>query len=106
MKAIIYCRRNDRGKHDFFLRTKVEDIYLFTQDYRKGVHAYFSKGVYLEHACDHTRSRHDTAIMKTMEKIPSFIRYVEKEYGIEVLEKTKKKAMARNMHRMRIAACA
>ena len=49
------------------------------------------KGVTIHDAFDTSKARFDSALMRTMEKIPSYIRYVEKECGIAVLEKTKKK---------------
>lgn len=91
MKATIYCEPTSRGVHSFFLITSGSEYFLFSQDYRKGVQEYFSKGVRIEAATDFSKSHGDNAIIKTMAKIPMYIKYVEKENGIEVLEQTKKK---------------
>ena len=64
---------------------------MFSQDFRKGVHEYFSKGVRIDEATDFSKSHRDNAIRRTMTKIPMYIKYIEKEYGVEVLERTKRK---------------
>lgn len=91
MKATIYCEPTSKGVHSFYLIASGTEYYLFSQDYRKGVHEYFGKGVRIDKATDFSKSRRDAAIMRTMTKIPMYIRYVEKEYGVEVLERTKRK---------------
>ena len=106
MKAIIYCKRSERGMHNFYLRTNGEDFYLFSQNFRKGVQEYFGHGVCLERACDYSKSRKDATIIKTMDKIPMFIKYIEKESGILVFKQTKKKAATRAQRHIRVAACA
>ena len=63
---------------------------MFSQDFRKGVHEYFSKGVRIDEATDFSKSHRDNAIRRTMTKIPMYIKYIEKEYGVEVLERTKR----------------
>ena len=106
MKTTIYCKRTEKGMHNFYLLTEGEEFYLFTQNFRKGVQEYFGHGVSLERACDYSKSRKDSAIIKTMEKIPMFIKYIEKESGILVFEQTKKKAASRTQRHIRVAACA
>ncbi len=91
MKATIYCEPTSKGVHSFYLIASGTEYYLFSQDYRKGVHEYFGKGVRIDKATDFSKSRRDAAIMRTMTKIPMYIRYVEKEYGVEILERTKRK---------------
>ena len=50
-----------------------------------------SNGVCLKDAINHKRGRSDYAIHKTMTKLPGYIKYIEKEYGIAVLEQSKRK---------------
>ena len=106
MKTIIYCKRSERGKHNFYLQTNGEDFYLFSQNYKKGVQEYFGRGVYLERACDYSRSKHDTAVVKTMDKIPVFIKYIEKESGILVFEQTKRKCNLQRKYHSKTALIA
>ncbi len=91
MRAMIYCELTDRGEHLFYLAVGGEDYFLFSQDYRKGVQAYFSKGVALEQSMKYSKAHNDSALERTMTKLPMYIKYIEKEYEIEVLEKTKKR---------------
>lgn len=91
MRTIIYCEPTDRGVHSFFLISDGQRYYLFSQHYRKGVQGYFSKGVSLNESIDFSRARKDSAIIRTMSKIPMYVKYIEREYGIEVLDQTKKK---------------
>lgn len=91
MKATIYCESSSKGIHSFYLVTSVNEYYMFSQNYRKGVHEYFNKGVRIDEATDFSKSRRDNAIRRTMTKIPVYIKYIEKEYGVEVLEQTKRK---------------
>lgn len=91
MKATIYCEPTSKGVHSFFLITAEEKYFLFSQDYRQGVHDYYKKGVLLEEATNFSKSHRDNAIRRTMTKIPMYIKYIEKEYGVEILEQTKKR---------------
>lgn len=91
MKTTIFCKRSEKGPHDFYLSVGRKKYYLFTQDYRKGVDQYFAGGVLIDDAIDYSKSKHDSAIEKTMTKIPVFVKYIEKEYGIKVMDQTKKK---------------
>ena len=92
MKNMIYCEPTARGVHTFFLVVNGKEYFLFSQNYRKGVHAYYSKGVSLTQAVNYSKTHNDSALIRTMSKLPMYIKYVEKEYGIEVLERTKKKS--------------
>lgn len=91
VKTMIYCEPTEQGVHSFFLVTEGQEYYLFSQNYRKGVHAYYSKGVSLVEAINYSKTHNDNALIRTMSKLPMYIKYIEKEYGIEVLERTKRK---------------
>ena len=91
MRPTILCKTVERTRHFFYLIMDGKSYYLFSQSYRYGVHQYFSKGVPLNLALDHTRAKRDKAITRTMEKIPVYIKYLEKEYDITVLDQTQKK---------------
>lgn len=91
MRAMIYCEISKGGSHSFYLSVNGQDYYLFCQDYRKGVNEYFSKGVSLKDSTDCSKTHRDSALLKTMTKIPIYIKYIEKEYGIFVFEQAKKR---------------
>lgn len=106
MKNMVFCKTTERGIHSFYLETAGETYFLFSQGYRKGVQNYYGEGVRLDDAFNYGKSRGDTAITRTMKKIPMYIKHIEKEYGIEVLEQTKKKNANSNSYRCDIARCA
>lgn len=91
MKTFIYCQNKEHGIHTFYLRAEGQTYLLFRQPYHKGVGNYFGSGVSVSEAIDHTKGRRDHTLQKTMTKMPAYIRYLEKEYGIEILEQTKKR---------------
>lgn len=91
MKTTIICEPTAKGIHTFYLTFDNQRYYLFSQNYRKGVQEYFGKGVLIKEAMDYSKSRNDSAIMRTMSKIPTHIKYVEHEYDIAVFEQTKKR---------------
>ena len=91
MKATVFCTSTAKGTHSFYLTYEGEDYFLFHQNYRKGVHEFYSDGVSLNTALKFALAHQDNAILRTMEKLPRYIKYVEKEYGIAVLEQTLKK---------------
>lgn len=88
MNAKVYCKTTEKGIHSFYLKLQNETYYLFSQSYRKGVNDFYQNGVVLKEALNHSKSRHDAAIERTMTKIPMYIKYIEKEYDVEVLNKT------------------
>ena len=91
MKSTVYCLPTDKGIHTFYLITEGQKYYLFRQNYRKGVNEYFRDGVTIDRALDFSKSRHDEAIVRTMQKLPMYIKYIEKLYGLEVLRETVKR---------------
>lgn len=91
MKTMIYCRPTAQGIHSFYIISEGEEFFLFSQNYRKGVHRYFSKGVRLDEAYDYSKTNRDSAVIKTMNKLPMYIKYIEREYGITILNQTQKR---------------
>ncbi|MCR5202785.1 MAG: hypothetical protein K6D02_06850 [Lachnospiraceae bacterium] len=91
VKEVIYCIPTEKGVHSFYVRVDGVDYYLFSQPYRKGVQDYYGKGVLFNQSIRYDKSHHDCALIKTMDKIPMYVRYVEKEYGHQVMEKMKKR---------------
>lgn len=94
MKTTVYCRPTSKGVHSFYLINGKEEFFLFSQSYRKGVEEYYGRGVLLDEAINHSKSHNDSAIARTMSKIPMYIKFIEKEYEIEVLRQTKKRNMS------------
>lgn len=105
MIATIQCGRNERGSLSFYLVTGEERYFLFYQDNRAAVRAYFGNGLTIDEAYDYKKSNSNAQIRKAMARLPRSIRYIESEYGICVLENTKKKGKGeRRSKRERIDA--
>ncbi len=98
--ATVYCRSTGHNVHSFYIRTGREEFFLFSQTFRKGVHEYYAGGVNLSGAMDCSRGRHDSQLLRTMNKIPKYIAYVEKEYDTVILDRTRKN---REKHRLALA---
>lgn len=96
MSAKIYCRTTDKGVQSFYLKVKGQTHFLFSQSFRLGVKAYFRRELSLNKALDPSRAGRNHAILNTMEKLPAYIRYVEREYDLQVLRKTLRKSAARS----------
>ena len=96
MSSVVYCKPIAKGIHAFYLNVGETTYYLFSQNYRRGVNKYFSNGVRLDKAVCFSSAKGDTALMRTMEKIPMYIRYIERTYDVVVLRKTAKKKTSRN----------
>lgn len=101
MKTTIYCKPTAKGVHSFYLMVGTEEFFLFSQAYRKGVEEYYGRGVRIDESMKYSRAHNDSAITRTMDKIPMYVKYIEKEYAIEVLEQTKKRSSQN--YRMRCA---
>ena len=90
MKTTIYCKPTAKGVHSFYLLMGSDEFYLFSQSYRKGVEEYYGRGVRIDDAIKHSRAHRDSAIIRTMDKIPMYVKYIEREFDISVLNSTKK----------------
>ena len=95
-KAIVFCvgAEDYSGNQDFYIKADGNTYFLFRQSYRKGIQEYFGNGVDLSRALKYKWKKADTAIQRTVDKLPAYIKYVEKEYGIAILERTKKRQFA------------
>lgn len=91
MNTIVYCENAEAGKQDFYAISGMGKYFLFSQRYSKGVQDYFGQGAKLSKIQISRRNKRNYKIMKTMEKIYKQIRYTEVEYGILLLNKTRRR---------------
>lgn len=87
MQAKIFCRTVAKGKQSFYVTVEGKRYFLFTQGYRVSNKEFFQNGVSVSQI-NHYGNVHSTAVKKTLDKLPSYIRYIEKEYGVAIYEKT------------------
>lgn len=88
--AKVYCMADNNSKQHFYVETKGKSYYLFSQDFRRGVQNYYESGVDLNRALDVSKAKFDAAIARTMRKLPAHLRYIEKEYNVQILNRTKR----------------
>lgn len=89
MQAKIFCRTVAKGKQSFYVTVEGKRYYLFTQGYRVSNKEFFQNGVFISEINNYS-GVHSTAVKRTLEKLPSYIRYIEKEFGVAIYEKTQK----------------
>lgn len=87
----IYCTK-DKGKHNFYLLHNKEKYYLFSQAPKRSVESFYKNGIHLDKALNHGIGKRDYAIHHTMDKLRIYIRYIETEYDIVILDTTRRKS--------------
>ena len=90
MKAIIYSKVTDKGEQSFYVKANGKEYFLFTQDYRKSNKMVFAKGILIDDL-KKLSSHHSMSLRTVVEKIPSYLRYIENEYGVIIYNKTEQK---------------
>lgn len=73
------AKSNDDCKLNFYLVTGGKTIYLFTQDYTKGVYNFFKNGKSTTELRQFKKWRKNPRLDKTIEKIPIYRTYVMRE---------------------------
>lgn len=89
MKKTIYCRTVAKGRQAFYVALGSKSYFLFEQKYYVGVRDYFVGGKdinELSAACKNV----NTAVRRTANKLPSYLQYVEKEFGVVLFDKRDK----------------
>ena len=90
MQAKVTCKTTAKDTQTFYVNVNGKEYFLFEQEYRISVKKHFRKGMTINQINDYSNVT-SNAVKRTLEKLPSYIRYIEKEYDIAIYEKTKKK---------------
>ncbi len=88
MQSKIFCKTVAKGKQSFYIAVGGKTYFLFQQAYRVSNKEFFQQGVRVDEINKYA-GVHSAAVRKTLDKLPTYIRYVEKEYGIAIYNKTK-----------------
>jgi len=91
--ARVYCSTSKPDLLNFYIEKNSESYYLFSQNFNWKVYHFYKEGVPLRKALSfkYGKRQNSHSMMKISEKIQSYIRYVEKEEDLVILEKTKKR---------------
>lgn len=90
MKNYIYCTTTAKGEQTFYLIAQGTKYFLFVQAYRRSNKEVFEQGISL-FDLRKLKKHCSYSVRHTATKLPAFIRYIEQEYGVHVLEMTKRK---------------
>ena len=90
MKTKIFCKTMEKDTHSFYICVNGKEYFLFNQAYRRSVKEHFWNGLSLNQINDYS-SVTSAAVKRTLDKLPSYIHYIEKEYDIAIYKKTKEK---------------
>ena len=85
--ANIYCKTLGSNQVGFYLRTAGKEYFLCKQRYYKSLWDYFSGGADI-HLLFTKSAKHSYAVRTAKMKLSSYIEYVEREEGVQVLNKT------------------
>ena len=96
MKNIIYCIETNRGSLNFFIEQNNKDYFLFSQKYNEVVDKCFKNGISLPELLSIKKTRYNQSLMHTISKIPSHIKYIEKEYQVSIYDKKHKSPYKRH----------
>lgn len=95
MKNFIYCTTTAKGEQSFYLTAQGTKYFLFAQAYRRSNKEVFEQRISL-YDLRKLKKHCSYSVRHTAEKLPVYIRYIEQEYGILIMEKTKRKNLNRH----------
>lgn len=90
MKAKITCRTTEKGIQTFYVNVDGKQYFLFSQKYRRSVKEHFWNGITINQINDYSNVT-SHSVKRTLDKLPSYIHYIEKEYDVAIYKKTKNK---------------
>ena len=94
MKNFIYCTTTAKGEQSFYLMTQKTKYFLFAQAFRRSNKDVFGQGISL-FELRKLKKHCSYSVRHTAEKLPAYIRYIEQEYDILIMETTKRKKLNR-----------
>ncbi|MBR6385126.1 MAG: hypothetical protein IKS03_03270 [Ruminococcus sp.] len=94
-EMVIICKNSStKGIINFFAEDSTQSYFLFQQKFRHSTYDFYKKGIPVRQAFSHRSTHRDRAIENVIKRLPSQISYIEKEYGVAILNRTKAKKSA------------
>ena len=91
MNKFIYCKNEGQKNLNFYVKVNSKEYLLFSHYYSTGLKEYYQNGVHVNDI-GKAEKCHNYIVRRIATKLKSYLRYVENEYGVVVLEKTDKRA--------------
>ena len=86
MKTVIQCEKTRLGDHAFYIMHNRTKYLLFVQKYYQDVNNVFSNGIDLNKAINPKTAKGAAPVSKTIDKMKLYIKYIEKEYQVKILD--------------------
>ena len=83
----VFCKTIGRDEIAFFLEANGKEYYLCAGRYYQSVWNYFVGGVSIDRIFSNG-GKHSHAIRHVKQKLPTYIKYVEGENDLQILDKT------------------
>ena len=90
MQTKVFCRTTAKSIQTFYVTVNGETKTLFSQTFRRSNKAFFEKGVNIN-SLGNFKNAHSESVRKTLDKLPSYLHYIEKEYDVIIYKKTESK---------------
>lgn len=78
--CIIFSVQHENLDEFYVIMPSRKTHYLFSSRHSKSVHSFFEKGLRYQTATDFAKAKRNTKICSIMERLPSAVRYISKEY--------------------------
>ena len=91
MKTTVFCKNPERGVLHFYVSNEIEEHYLFEHRFSYSLYSFFGDPIDIDEALDFTKARNNHAVLSIMDKLISYIRFIEQEYEITLLRLTERK---------------
>ena len=85
--ANVYCKTQGANQVSFYLWANGHEYFLCKQRYYTSLWMYFSGGVEI-HSLFTKSGKHSHSVREAKMKLQSYIEYVEREEGFQILDKT------------------
>ena len=80
---VIKAEKKNKDTDTYYLLFNKEKIFLFNQKHRNGAFDYFKSGKSISSALK--PATRDPGLRRVCDKLPMYIKYIEKEYEIKVM---------------------
>ena len=89
MQTTVFCKTTAKAKQTYYVSVEGKSYLLFEQDFRKSNKEFFEKGVPVSEIGRYSNA-HSASVRKTLDKLSTYLRYIEKEYDVAIFGQCKR----------------